>query len=64
MHLTLAPSSVNKFLTEMVSVSTGETARTIKSFNAGLGKGNGHANMMGINYEGENLLDLCTGKNE
>jgi len=63
MHLSLAPSSANKFLTEMVSVSTGETACTIKSFNAGLVKGSGHANVMGMNDEGENLLDLRTGKN-
>jgi len=27
-HLSLAPTSANKFLTEMISVSTGETACT------------------------------------
>jgi len=58
----LAPSSANKFLTEIVSVSTGGTACTIRSFNAGLGKGGGYADVMGIN-DGENQLDLCTGKN-
>ena len=40
MHLSLAPRSANKFLTEMISVSTGETACN-KSFNDGLGKGSG-----------------------
>jgi len=59
----LAPLSANKFLTEMASVSTRETACTIRSFNPGLGKGSGCANVMGMNDEGENLLDLCTGKN-
>jgi hypothetical protein len=63
MHLSLAPSSANKFLTEMVSVSTRETACTISSFNTSLGKGSGYANVMGMNAEGENVLDLCTGKN-
>jgi hypothetical protein len=58
----LAPLSANKFLTEIFSVSTGETACTIRSFNAGLGKGSGYASVMGIN-DGENLLDLYTGKN-
>jgi hypothetical protein len=53
----LAPLSANKFLTEIVSVSTGEIACTIRSFNAGLRKGSGYANVMGIN-DGENLLDL------
>jgi len=63
MHLSLAPLSANKFLKEMVCVSTGETACTIGSFNTGLGKGSGYANVMGMNDEGENLLDLCTGQN-
>jgi hypothetical protein len=63
MHLSLAPSAANEFLTEMVSVSTGKTACTIRSFNASLGKGSGYANVMGMNDEGENLPDLCTGKN-
>jgi hypothetical protein len=64
MHLSLAPLSANKFLTEMISVSTGETACTIRTFNAGLGKGSGYANVMGMNDEEESPLDLCTGKNE
>lgn len=58
MHLSLASSSANKFLTEMVSVSTGETASTITSFNTDLGKDNGHANLMGMNDKGENL-QIC-----
>jgi glutamine amidotransferase-like uncharacterized protein len=53
--------SANKFLTDTVSVSTGERVCIIGSFNADLGKSSGYANVMGMNEEGENLLDLCTG---
>jgi len=60
MHLSLAPLSANKFLTtEMVSVAIGETACTVRRFNAGLVKGSGYANVMGMS----DLLDLCNGKN-